>query len=521
MSVNMLKSIKEVNQDFEWYPTTEEMVDSLINGIKDKYLKSVLDIGVGDGRVLDMLSNKLSTDRLYSIEKSDPLIQAMSGKILNIGRDFWETSLIEKQVELVFCNPPYSEYEDWMVRIIKEANFEILAFIIPMRWKENIFIQQAIQQRNLDYEIIDSFDFLNAERKARAKVDLIIFKPKVDHKDSFELFLEEQFGLKLPNDYFSKIETEEKEADELHLQCNIIKSEDFIDFLLKKYNEELKIYIDSIKSLGKVNGLVFEYLDISKKKVLKGLESRLKHIKAIYWNELFKKLSPISSKVTSKIRTGLSSSIITKAHIEFNRDNIESVLCWFTKNINEYTKLSYLNFFDSLSKENNAFLYKSNERFNYGNWRYRKEYDYTNEFKNIKLKLDYRIVVPYLAQADSWSYNERANEFMQDLKVIANNLGLSFSCEHNFKFNAGESNSFYLDNGIKFFEYKAYKNGNVHFKFSQDFMAKLNLAVGRLRNWLTKEEAKEEFKDVSEEIINEIFDKPLLLDFKNMKLLSF
>ncbi|EPP0457123.1 DUF4942 domain-containing protein [Campylobacter coli] len=517
----MLKSIKEANQDFEWYPTTEEMIDSLINGINEKYLKNALDIGAGDGRVLDMLASKLSVDWLYSIEKSEPLIQAMSSKILNIGQDFWETSLIEKQAELIFCNPPYSEYENWMVRIIKEANFEILAFIVPMRWRENIFIQQAIQQRNLDYEIIDSFDFLNAERKARAKVDLIIFKPKGDHKDSFELFLEEQFGLKLPNDYFSKIEMEKKEANELHLQCNIIKSEDFIDFLLKKYNEELKIYIDSIKSLGKVDGLVFEYLDISKKKVLKGLESRLKHIKAIYWNELFKKLSPISSKVISKIRTNLSSSIITKAHIEFNRDNIESVLCWFTKNINEYIKLSYLNFFDSLSKENNAFLYKSNERFNYGNWRYRKGYGYTNELENIKLKLDYRIVVPYLAQADSWSYNERANEFMQDLKVIANNLGLSFSCEYNFKFNAGESNSFYLDNGIKFFEYKAYKNGNVHFKFSQDFMAKLNLAVGRLRNWLTKEEAKEEFKDVSEEIINEIFDKPLLLDFKNMKLLSF
>ncbi|EAH5338836.1 DUF4942 domain-containing protein [Campylobacter jejuni] len=521
MSANMLKSIKEANQDFEWYPTTEEMIDSLINGINEKYLKNALDIGAGDGRVLDMLASKLSVDWLYSIEKSEPLIQAMSSKILNIGQDFWETSLIEKQAELIFCNPPYSEYENWMVRIIKEANFEILAFIVPMRWRENIFIQQAIQQRNLDYEIIDSFDFLNAERKARAKVDLIIFKPKGDHKDSFELFLEEQFGLKLPNDYFSKIEMEKKEANELHLQCNIIKSEDFIDFLLKKYNEELKIYIDSIKSLGKVDGLVFEYLDISKKKVLKGLESRLKHIKAIYWNELFKKLSPISSKVISKIRTNLSSSIITKAHIEFNRDNIESVLCWFTKNINEYIKLSYLNFFDSLSKENNAFLYKSNERFNYGNWRYRKGYGYTNELENIKLKLDYRIVVPYLAQADSWSYNERANEFMQDLKVIANNLGLSFSCEYNFKFNAGESNSFYLDNGIKFFEYKAYKNGNVHFKFSQDFMAKLNLAVGRLRNWLTKEEAKEEFKDVSEEIINEIFDKPLLLDFKNMKLLSF
>ncbi|WP_144581807.1 DUF4942 domain-containing protein [Campylobacter coli] len=522
MSANMLKIIKEANQDFEWYPTTEEMIDSLINSLKNKYLESVLDIGAGDGRILDMLANKLSVSELYSIEKSELLVQAMSKNILNIGRNFWETSLVEKQVDLIFCNPPYSEYENWMTRIIKEANFDTLAFIVPRRWKENIFIQQAIEQRKLKYEIINSFDFLNAERRANAKVDLIVFKSKAKNKDSFELFLEEQFGFRIPNDSYDRLEEEKKEINELHLQCSVIKSEDLIDFLLKKYNKELKIYIDSIKGLGAINSSVFDYLDIDKSKILKGLEARLKKIKAIYWDELFKKLSPISSKVTSRIRAGLSSSIVTKAHIEFNRDNIESVLCWFAKNINDYIKQSYLSFFDSLSKENNAFLYKSNERFDYGNWRYRNsKYDDTNEFENFKLKLDYRIVVPYLAQVDHWRHNERANEFMQDLKVIANNLGFSFTCEHYFKFNAGESGFIYLDNGAKFFEYKAYKNGNVHLKFSQDFMAKFNLAVGRLRNWLTKEEAKEEFKDVSEDIINEIFDKPLLLDFKNLKLLSF
>lgn len=98
MSVNMLKSIKEVNQDFEWYPTTEEMINSLINGINEKYLKNALDIGAGNGRVLDMLASKLSVDKLYSIEKSEPLIQAMSRKILNIGRDFGKlASLKNKQ----------------------------------------------------------------------------------------------------------------------------------------------------------------------------------------------------------------------------------------------------------------------------------------------------------------------------------------------------------------------------------------------------------------------------------------
>ncbi|EPE6514995.1 hypothetical protein ACSKHS_000754 [Campylobacter coli] len=78
MSANMLKIIKEANQDFEWYPTTEEMINSLINGLNVKYLTSVLDIGAGDGRVLDMLNNKISIDNLYSIEKSELLIQAMS-----------------------------------------------------------------------------------------------------------------------------------------------------------------------------------------------------------------------------------------------------------------------------------------------------------------------------------------------------------------------------------------------------------------------------------------------------------
>ncbi len=85
MSANMLKIIKEANQDFEWYPTTEEMINSLINGLNVKYLTSVLDIGAGDGRVLDMLNNKISIDNLYSIEKSELLIQAMSKNILNIG----------------------------------------------------------------------------------------------------------------------------------------------------------------------------------------------------------------------------------------------------------------------------------------------------------------------------------------------------------------------------------------------------------------------------------------------------
>ena len=71
-----------------------------------------------------------------------------------------------------------------------------------------------------------------------------------------------------------------------------------------------------------------------------------------------------------------------------------------------------------------------------------------------------------------------------------------------------------------FAEYKAYKNGNLHIKFDKDFMAALNLAVGRLRGWLKNEaEAREEFKEASDLAFNSGFKKNLTLCKKDMPLM--
>ena len=68
-------------------------------------------------------------------------------------------------------------------------------------------------------------------------------------------------------------------------------------------------------------------------------------------------------------------------------------------------------------------------------------------------------------------------------------------------------------------EYRAYQNSNVHIKFNKDFMAELNLAVGKLRQWLrSKDEARQEFKDIKESSLKKIFDKSLLLRANEMPL---
>ena len=47
---------------------------------------------------------------------------------------------------------------------------------------------------------------------------------------------------------------------------------------------------------------------------------------------------------------------------------------------------------------------------------------------------------------------------------------------------------------IVFMEYKAYKNGNMHVKFNQEFTKALNVEVARLLGWIkTKEDITNEF----------------------------
>ena len=68
-----IHQIKENNQDFEWYPTTDEILEIIHRDInkqntynKEEYCGSILDIGAGNGKAL----NKLTTGNKYAIEKS-------------------------------------------------------------------------------------------------------------------------------------------------------------------------------------------------------------------------------------------------------------------------------------------------------------------------------------------------------------------------------------------------------------------------------------------------------------------
>jgi hypothetical protein len=88
--------------------------------------------------------------------------------------------------------------------------------------------------------------------------------------------------------------------------------------------------------------------------------------------------------------------------------------------------------------------------------------------------------------------SKRAHEFVEDLRTIATNLGFDctgFESSETYEWESNKRYKFHCkdlrsNTECLLFEAKAFKNGNLHFFFNQDFILKLNVEFGRLKGWL-------------------------------------
>ena len=168
-------ALQACNQDFEWYPTTDEILGNVAASIRHHHRSgsvSIMDIGAGDGRVLSKLTTFLREKdswrsvhvEPFAIEKAGIHLANMPKDIAILGTEFHEQTLVDKNMDVIFSNPPYSEYEAWSGRIIKESAAEHVYLVIPRRWRDSDRISQVIASRGAEVESLGVFDFENADR---------------------------------------------------------------------------------------------------------------------------------------------------------------------------------------------------------------------------------------------------------------------------------------------------------------------------------------------------------------------
>jgi hypothetical protein len=521
--LSLVNDVKFANEDFEFYPTTKEILEVLSNDIKtvkdDQYwnkLNTFLDIGAGHGKVLDYVKDQFCD--LYAIEKSNILCQQLDDSIYIIGTDFLEQNLIDKNIDVIYCNPPYSEFEVWTNKIIRECNSHVVYLTIPERWANLQSIKESLNYRNAEHKIIDNFDFLNSEdRTARAKVNLI--RITFDHSnDAFDTLFEHEF--ENLNIKFNEHEPNERFN-------NLVLGKDYIKNIVQIYKTELTKVKKNYDMLQHLDGELLRELKISKENIKELLKQRLINLKNVYWKELISRMSEITDKLITKNRRELLSKLNENGNIDFTESNIYVVILWILKKSNSFIDSQLIEIYEQAISKANCINYKSNEKvFTFDRWRY------NDDNKPSHIFLDNRIILTHCGRIQrDWNgryeLSEIACNYIRDFLTIANNL--------NFKTNTVDErlNNYYKDvwkpgkpqifncqykgKPEILFEIKAHLNGNIHIRFNQKFALALNVEFGRLKGWVkNKEEANNEIDENS----GEYFETNLKLLENNILLLK-
>lgn len=565
MSINQLVlELKENNQDYEFYPTSKEMIE-VIAPYMD--YETVLDIGCGTCNFQKFINEiyqkrckefaekfkqweylggyssnqdrpkepEKPISKYYVMEKSKILLQKLDKDIICLGTDFNNNTLIDKKVSTIFCNPPYSEFTNWLQRIISEGNYTQAFLVIPQRWKENQETMNLLEFYKTGYDILGSFDFLEAERKARAKIDVVRFYKKRYYscwqdkyyrkdnqkdfdQDAFDGFFAKTFNIetkKIESDYERENRINKQKQDKI-TGALATQEGSKAQILVNLYQEEYQTLINHLNLIMQLDENVLETFGFSVEKVKEGLKSQISGMKYRYWRRVLDEMSEITDRLTHESRESLMSDFKELQCLDFTIENIYSLILWVIKNANKYYNDQLISFFKKLSDEQNVKPYKSNQRL------FEKDGYYWNSKKKTHYVLDYRIIMSYMFRT-GWSgqleTNMETERTLQDIRTIANNLGFE-TLDYGWTDYPelwGEKKYIYNKVGEKpFMEYKVYKNRNMHVKFNQEFTKALNLTVSRLLGWIrTVDDVKREFPENMTKGIEKYFNINMSISLEN------
>lgn len=525
---SLVEELKNNNEDFELYPSTEEMIRTVYDSIQKHYgVSSILDIGCGTCNFLKFWKKFESGNdyqripNYFVMEKSQILLNQLPKEAIVLGTDFEKNSLIDKPVDAIFCNPPYSQYVEWTVRIIRESIAKHLYLIIPQRWAENDEIRAALNDTKSVATALDSFNFLDAERQARAKVDVVyINKERTPNDDAFDKWFDATFPME---DRKVMHEYDREQNEKNSLKNKISCAENKIEMLLSFYEEELGNLQKHFKLITEMDADVLEAINIQKTAVKEALKNKIKGLKTKYWREVFDNLSEITSRLTSNSREKMFKRYSDIFTVDFNYENIYALLIWVCKNASAYYNEQLIDWYKEMTSPDNIIKYKSNQKFFKRNEWNPKRFDDQKSISHYCLA--HRIISDNNLFRSKYSWSNELDEYnthrvVDDMCVLANNLGF-FVLRREYASVYGQKYYIYGQDEKPILEYKVYQNGNTHIKMNVEFCKALNVEVSRLLGWIqTKEDIAKEFPDEMAKGAEKYFGRNLSITGSTLKLLK-
>lgn len=455
--------------------------------------ESIMDIGAGDGRVLVSLAKVAEHPAaLYAIEKSHVLMQAQPEGITPVGVDFYEQNLACLPVDIIFSNPPYSDFETWAVRIIETGFAQRAYLVLPRRWKASAAITAALTKRKATAKVIHEDDFLNAERQARAVIDIVEISYPMAHDyqrrpvDPFDQWFDQNI---------STFDVEPGVDDEsAGVDLARVRELKTIGELVDAFNDDYARMEDNYRKIFTLDYAILKELGVDKNGVRDGLKKRMAGLKTAYWQLLFEKLDTITSRLSTATKRKFLDKLTGRTSIAFTYDNAFAVVMWAIKHANRYYDEQVIDLFRQLATHEGVTNYTSNQRtWEKSEWRYNVE-----DFSHFAL--DYRIVIEghcAIFKETSFSFggyeypgglHNTRHELIDDMIAVFGNLGFPlrtpFASSRIRRWASGEWQDFLGVDGAVLFQVKGFLNGNVHLRIMPDAIKALNIEAGRLLGWV-------------------------------------
>ena len=563
-----IDALRVAGEDFEWYPTTPEIIEAMRKDLwaylqthenersynarreeeleiktsrdewdekRQKYkekrhlaIGSFLDIGAGDGRVLDAFDAR----KKYGIEIARAQADDLIGRgVFIMGRNYWDCSLSEQYFSLVFSNPPFSKFEAWVRKILYECNFCVLYLVMPVRWENKPLIAKELER--YEATVVGEFDFSEASRKARGRVNLVrVNAPWVrvegttskgqkyrytTHQqtveDAFERFVREHIA-----DFEEKPQRDWEEEREQALALK----ETPIAHLLGCYEREKETLGKAFRAIGNLEPEIIKLMGQDKKSMLEIIRQAIGGLKSKYWRAAFDKLEPVQTRMTKKTRQRIFDNIREFRTMDFNTDNVYSIVIWIINNTNVGILDQIGDVLDKMTSKENIEGYKSNRHWTKGTWRNAGDsWKFRELPERWKLGLDYRIVVSGYAYSGGTVIK---HTIVDDFIIICRNLGfpIADNCVPDYSIHSQEQ-KFWTEDGKLAFTMRYYTgNQNAHLKISKKLLMKFNVEVAKIRKWMSDPDDVAEEYDVPKDEAARLWGSDLvLLGAGDMQMIEF
>ncbi|ELA9367438.1 DUF4942 domain-containing protein [Vibrio parahaemolyticus] len=552
----IVRSLKDNEQCFEWYPTsdaqlsivTQDIIEILsTHDVTRRYNENinVLDVGAGDGRALKYIEKAITENEsrqqctLHAVEKASVHTATYRHKdITLIGTEFNECNFISKHCDIAFVNPPYSQFSHWIATLIMQLNFKVMYAVIPVRWQHDKAIQDAMKCRGITTaEVLDESDFLDAHRQARARVHIVRFafndfaidneriekalqsesrrdwvcRPTLgrDATDPFQIFLDNELGLvqthSATTNKFSEYAEKERIRRDLETEGSdsfeIVESRGVVWALLDNYEHDMAHLLSEYKKISSLDSSLLAELGVEYKALREGLQAKLLGFRSVYWSLLFDHLDVLKDRLTSANKTKLLNTLNANT-LDFTHKNALYVIDFAVKMANELVETSLIEVFKELTSEESILRhYKSNERHYQDKWRH----NHDNPNQHAKYVLDYRFISSHWNNfgSNSWEQglNESARRFSDDILVALKLIGYD-NFEMNQSYDEIKAGGKLVVTGTcpngqrdELLHIRFFKNGNRHIQFQKSAMLRLNCVCSRLLGWVR---SKAEFEQECE-----------------------